>query len=135
MRCFSIVGLCFLVIGFGGACGAKKSARMSERYHGGEIHFGFDSDGLGATGRDVVVDAASYLASHSEAIVVLKGHTDAAGSARYNLDLGDRRARTVKAALMAAGIAADRIITVSYGEERVRKGWFPRRVSVVDVRL
>ena len=48
----------------------------------------------------------------------LEGHCDERGSEEYNLALGDRRANVVKEYLLAQGIAANRMSTVSYGEER-----------------
>src|SRR5207237_86620 len=44
--------------------------------------------------------------------------TTSPGTAAYNLALGERRARAVRDYLVAHGVAADRITTVSYGEER-----------------
>ncbi|MFI5339649.1 MAG: OmpA family protein, partial [Candidatus Methylomirabilales bacterium] len=43
---------------------------------------------------------------------------DERGTAEYNLGLGERRAKAVKDYLVAAGVAADRIATISYGKER-----------------
>ncbi len=47
-----------------------------------------------------------------------EGHCDERGTSEYNLGLGERRARAVRDFLVAAGIAANRIRTVSYGKER-----------------
>jgi peptidoglycan-associated lipoprotein len=49
---------------------------------------------------------------------IIEGHCDERGSEKYNLALGDRRANEVKAYLVRAGIAAERIETTSYGKER-----------------
>jgi hypothetical protein len=48
----------------------------------------------------------------------LMGHCDERGTAEYNLALGERRAHAAKKFLSALGISADRIYTVSYGEEK-----------------
>ena len=50
--------------------------------------------------------------------VVVEGHADSRGSEAYNQQLGARRADAVRARLIAGGIAAERIETVSYGEAR-----------------
>jgi peptidoglycan-associated lipoprotein len=50
--------------------------------------------------------------------VRLEGHTDERGSREYNIGLGERRAQTVRRALMLQGVAEGQITTVSYGEER-----------------
>ncbi len=49
---------------------------------------------------------------------VSKGNTDERGSREYNIGLGERRAQTVRKALMLQGVAESQITTVSYGEER-----------------
>ena len=50
--------------------------------------------------------------------VEIEGHTCSIGTAEYNLALGDRRANAVKDYLVSRGVTADRLRTVSYGEER-----------------
>src|SRR5574341_1993269 len=59
-----------------------------------------------------------WLKAHPGAKVRIEGNCDERGTAEYNLALGERRAETVKTSLMAEGIAADRISTISYGKER-----------------
>ena len=48
----------------------------------------------------------------------IEGHTCNIGTAEYNLALGERRAMSVREYLVSQGISADRLRTVSYGEER-----------------
>jgi len=50
--------------------------------------------------------------------IEIEGHTCSIGTAEYNLALGDRRATSVKDYLTGRGVSADRLRTVSYGEER-----------------
>ena len=50
--------------------------------------------------------------------VTIEGHADERGTRDYNLALGERRANSAKNYLVSLGIAANRIRTVSYGEER-----------------
>jgi outer membrane protein OmpA-like peptidoglycan-associated protein len=47
---------------------------------------------------------------------MVTGYTDSVGSDAYNLRLSERRANTVREALVAEGIAADRITTKGMGE-------------------
>jgi len=60
----------------------------------------------------------AWLQANPRAMVVIEGNCDERGSEEYNLGLGDRRAQTVKDYLVAAGISANRIATISYGKER-----------------
>jgi OOP family OmpA-OmpF porin len=50
--------------------------------------------------------------------VNIEGHTCNIGTAEYNLALGDRRANAVRDYLVSRGVQANRLTTVSYGEER-----------------
>ena len=50
--------------------------------------------------------------------VRLEGHTDERGSREYNIGLGERRAQTVRRALLLQGVKESQVTTVSYGEER-----------------
>jgi peptidoglycan-associated lipoprotein len=60
--------------------------------------------------------AATYLATYPEIRVLLGGYADNRGSSEYNLVLGEKRARTVRAALIAAGVAPERLEIVTYGK-------------------
>ena len=61
---------------------------------------------------------AAYLDAHPNIKVVVGGYCDERGSTEYNLALGENRASSVKKTLIAGGVSADRIRTVSYGKEK-----------------
>ena len=82
------------------------------------VYFDFDSSEIKGEGTDIVAAHAKYLASHSNARVRLEGHTDERGSREYNIGLGERRAQSVRRALLLQGASDGQITTVSYGEER-----------------
>ena len=50
--------------------------------------------------------------------MLIEGHCDPRGTNEYNLALGDRRAKAAMDYLVGQGVAASRITTISYGEER-----------------
>jgi peptidoglycan-associated lipoprotein len=82
------------------------------------IHFAFD-DARIRPGDAKILDAnAKWLSANSSYIVLIEGHCDPRGTNEYNLALGDRRAKATMDYLVAHGIAAGRITTISYGEER-----------------
>ena len=60
---------------------------------------------------------AKVLADNPNLKVVLEWHCDERGTVEYNMALGAERARSVKSMLIALGIPASRISTISYGEE------------------
>ena len=82
------------------------------------VYFGFDSTVVpqGELGK---IDAvAQHLSSHSERVVVVEGNCDERGSNEYNMSLGENRAIIIRNYLVQNGIAANRIQTRSYGEEK-----------------
>jgi len=60
----------------------------------------------------------AFLQQHPNISFTVEGHCDERGSTEYNLALGDNRASSVKNALVAGGISADRVKTVSLGKEK-----------------
>ncbi|MDG1996082.1 MAG: OmpA family protein [Emcibacteraceae bacterium] len=81
------------------------------------VHFGFDRYDVDASARGILQAQATWMKTHNKSIVV-EGHCDERGTREYNLALGDRRANAVKNYLVAMGVSANRIRTVSYGKER-----------------
>jgi peptidoglycan-associated lipoprotein len=82
------------------------------------VYFDFDSSEIKGEGTDIVAAHAKFLASNPATRVRLEGHTDERGSREYNIGLGERRAQSVRRALLLQGAADAQISTVSYGEER-----------------
>lgn len=59
---------------------------------------------------------ATVLRDHPERRVVIEGYTDAQGSESFNLDLAERRAESVRRALLAQDVPADRVDVRAFGE-------------------
>lgn len=83
-----------------------------------DVFFDFDKYNIRPDAQATLDSDAAELAQRPEIQFVIEGHCDERGSEKYNLALGDRRAQAGKQYLMAHGIAADRIDTISYGKER-----------------
>jgi outer membrane protein OmpA-like peptidoglycan-associated protein len=79
-------------------------------------YFDFDSDVLTPAGRENVARAAQALSADSAATVVLTGRASKIGSTAHNYDLSERRAKAVRDALVAAGVADSRITLNWTGE-------------------
>lgn len=77
------------------------------------VFFNFDQSSLTPEGQQVVSDAASSYERTGEASISIAGHTDSSGSAEYNQALSERRAAAVQDALIAAGVPAGAIGTVT----------------------
>jgi peptidoglycan-associated lipoprotein len=83
-----------------------------------KIFFAFDSAQLTPASREALQANALWLNATPEMRIVIEGHTDERGSNNYNLGLGEKRAQAARAFLLSLGIAAERIATISYGEEK-----------------
>lgn len=83
-----------------------------------DAFFGYDESALTAQAQAALTASANWLKRNPQYNLLIEGHCDERGTEQYNLALGDRRAHTAKEFLVALGIDAGRIRTVSYGEER-----------------
>ncbi len=85
---------------------------------GDRIFFAFDSSEITPEAQLVLQRQAEWLKRYSNVTVTIEGHTDERGTREYNLALGERRAQAARNVLVALGIPASRISTISYGKER-----------------
>ena len=83
-----------------------------------DVYFDFDRYSLRPEATRVLDEAIAALRENATLRVEVEGHTCNIGTAEYNLALGDRRANAVKDYLVSRGVTADRLRTVSYGEEK-----------------
>jgi peptidoglycan-associated lipoprotein len=83
-----------------------------------DVHFDFDRYTLRPDATRILDEAISALREDATLRVNIEGHTCNIGTAEYNLALGDRRANAVRDYLVSRGVTANRLTTVSYGEER-----------------
>lgn len=83
------------------------------------VHFPFDTEELLASDVQYLEENTEWMKRHKGAVVILEGHCDEIGPSEYNMELGDRRARSVKAHLVERGIDHGRVImVVSYGDTK-----------------
>lgn len=80
------------------------------------VSFAFDSTAVGVDQQEKVDRVAQSIRSSSQTVIIA-GFTDDRGTEEYNRSLGERRALAVRQALIAKGIAANKIQTVSFGKE------------------
>lgn len=104
------------------------------------IYFDFDSSEIRSEYVDVIAAHGRFLAANPAVRVRLEGHTDERGSREYNIGLAERRAQTVRRALVLQGVQESQVSTVSYGEERPaaagsdERAWaLNRRVEIVYI--
>ena len=83
-----------------------------------DVHFDFDRYSLREEATRILAEAVTALRENPGLRIEIEGHTCNIGTAEYNLALGERRANAVRDYLASNGITADRLRSVSYGEER-----------------
>ncbi len=83
-----------------------------------DVHFDFDRYSLRPEATRALDEAIKAMQQNPNLRIQIEGHTCNIGTAEYNLALGDRRANSVREYLVSRGISAERMGTVSYGEER-----------------
>ncbi len=83
------------------------------------ILYDFDSDNLTASAK-VSLDTGLYpiMIENPQIIIELSSHTDAKGSDSYNLDLSQRRAKSVVVYMISKGIDPQRLVDKGYGETK-----------------
>jgi peptidoglycan-associated lipoprotein len=84
------------------------------------VYFDYDSNQLTTEAEGKLRTKAAILRANPALEIRVDGHADERGSTEYNLALSQRRAETVRDFLSGYGIAATRISTIPYGEERPR---------------
>jgi peptidoglycan-associated lipoprotein len=82
------------------------------------IYFDYDKADIKPDQVSTLQGDAGWLKANPNVRFTIDGNCDERGSEEYNLGLGDRRANAVKEYLISQGVAANRIMTISYGEER-----------------
>lgn len=85
---------------------------------GDVIHFGDGQVALDDAARRIASAQARWLGQNKGFTARIEGHADEQGTREYNLALGARRAAAVQEYLIAKGVEAGRLSTVSYGKER-----------------
>ena len=85
---------------------------------GDRVFFAFDKYDLTPESRAQLAKWVDFLKAYPNDQLTVEGHCDERGTREYNLALGERRANAVKSFLVAQGVAAARLKTISYGKER-----------------
>lgn len=82
-----------------------------------DVFFDFDKSDLKDEARSTLQKNAEWLKRWTSTRITVEGHCDERGTNEYNIGLGERRARAVRDYLVSLGVGAERILTVSKGEE------------------
>jgi peptidoglycan-associated lipoprotein len=85
---------------------------------GDRVYFDTDQSSVREDGRQTLNKQAEWLKKYTNYPITIEGKCDERGTREYNLALGERRANAVKQYLVAQGVPAQRVNTISYGKER-----------------
>ncbi len=85
---------------------------------GDRVFFESDQTELTAKAQETLDRQVAWLQRYDRGPFTIEGHADERGTREYNFALGARRAESAKQYLIARGIPASRIRTISYGKER-----------------
>ena len=85
---------------------------------GDRVFFDTDASTVREDGRQTLNRQAEWLKKYTNYQITVEGHCDERGTREYNLALGERRANAARQYLVAQGIPAARIKTISFGKER-----------------
>ena len=113
---------------------------------GDRVFYDFDKAALKGTGAKTANNMttldkqAAWLAQWKANNVQIAGNADERGTSEYNIALGQKRANASRDYLVAKGVAAARISTISYGKDRPvalgsnEEAWSQNRNAITSVR-
>jgi peptidoglycan-associated lipoprotein len=105
-----------MAAGYGAA--GPGSVQEFNQTVGDRVFFDTDSTDLTPTATGTLDKQAAWLNQYNRYSFTIEGHADERGTREYNFALGARRAQTVHDYLVAKGVSASRMKTISYGKER-----------------
>jgi peptidoglycan-associated lipoprotein len=93
-------------------------ALLNARGYLEDVFFDTDQWDIKPEYRETLARNAAWLQQHRTIEILIEGHCDERNTREYNLALGERRAAAVRDYLVFLGVPAERVRTISYGEER-----------------
>ena len=107
---------------------------------GDRVYFDTARNNLSSEAEATLDRQAAWLARYPQVTVQLAGNCDDRGTDEYNIALGNRRANAARDYLVAKGVSADRLSTISYGKDRPtatgddEQSWSQNRNAITSVR-
>ncbi len=104
------------------------------------VFFEFDKSQIPADAAAALDENAHWLKDNPFQEIVIAAYADQRGTSQYNFGLAERRARSLRAELVARGVRADRIVLASYGlglpvcSDKTEECWQKNRRADVMVR-
>lgn len=118
---------------------APGSEQQLVQQVGDRVYFAFNKSNLTSDDQATLDKQAEWLQKYPNVDVLIAGNCDPRGTEAYNLALGQRRANSARDYLVAKGVAASRIQTISYGKDcllspgHTEQDYAQDRVSITSV--
>jgi peptidoglycan-associated lipoprotein len=84
---------------------------------GDRVFYDFNASTLSSDADATLGRQAAWLAKYPSVNVLVAGNADERGTETYNLALGQKRANAARDYLVAQGVSAARLQTISYGKD------------------
>ena len=107
---------------------------------GDRVFFALNKSTLSEDAQKTLGKQADFLAKYPADKIQIAGNADERGTEEYNLALGNRRANAARDFLVAKGVSASRITTISYGKDRPtalgdnEEAWSQNRNAITAVK-
>jgi OmpA-OmpF porin, OOP family len=85
------------------------------------IYFDFDKSIIKSTEQPKIDKIVGWMKADPKAAAIVIGYTDPIGTDQYNMGLSKKRAESVKASLVKAGVPADKVVLEWKGETNLAK--------------
>ena len=122
------------------ACSNQTTTSTPPVSSGDRVFYDLNRSTLRSDARTTLERQAAWLAKWSANNVQVAGNCDERGTQAYNIALGNRRASAARDFLVAKGVAAGRITTISFGKDRPtalgsnEQAWSQNRNAITSVR-
>ena len=107
---------------------------------GDRVFYELNASTLSDDSQATLSKQSAWLAKYPQVSVQVAGNCDDRGTEEFNLALGQRRANAAKDYLVAKGVSAERITTISYGKDRPTalgdndQAWSQNRNAITSVK-
>lgn len=107
---------------------------------GDRVYFALNRNTLSNDAQATLDKQAEWLSRYPQVTIEVAGNCDDRGTEEYNIALGQRRANAARDFLVAKGVAASRITTISYGKDRptaqgdTEEAWAQNRNAITAVK-
>jgi len=82
------------------------------------VLFNVDESALSSSAQTKITNLAEVFTKYPDSYILIEGHTDATGSSDHNMELSEKRAKSVAEYLQTHNVSSERIKTAWYGENQ-----------------